>query len=1061
MPKIGAPAAWEYVTGNAAIKIAIMDNGADLGHPDLQNAIITGYDAVDEDYVPQYVNNHPDHGHGTCCAGIAAAITNNNTGVAGIAGGWGSSGGCRIMPIRLGEEWVSDDDVKYSFEWATNQGAKVLSNSWGFPGYSYRDPVHLGIKYAYDHGRLVCFASGNSDEYVHYPAADEFSMAVGATNEIDQRCSYSCYGFNLDITAPSRDYGYSGIYTTDCQGYDGYDSQDYYPLFGGTSAACPHVAGLAGLLFSLNSSVENFDVEHIMKVSAFDISPTGWDAYTGYGRIDAGNAVKHLVLPYEMTKSNAASPTAVSNDVWRAFINRPRPEMAPGTYYCDVYEVEQTVNFAIPYADPPWGWLSYSGYANANPNYCTEYLYHSSSNTSITLRTYFYWIEYDAGLNYIGKWAPVDPYLYANEYSVLGRKPINTPLNVNAAGVANSNDIKITWVDNSHNELKFRIERSTNGTAFSLYDSVGQNVEQYIDNNTTQGQKYWYRIQGWAQEFYSAYSNIDDAVAGLAAPSGLVVAGQPTVNSVALEWTDNSLIEAGFQIARRVDDGVWTDNYKTVRTDVTEYTDTVSFMHRYSYKIRAYDKRKGNYSDWSNVIEYTSGALAQSDYPEITAFNNQKKVIRGADGTIHLLFYGGDSMCYTYSTDDGVNFDPWFELDIEYPVDTTPSLVFSGNDPFAVYGSNECVGGSDYRVRYWTLWIRDPLPFPDQFYTSSSTTQDSRPTPPSIIYVGDSCYIVFKHYENTIMVVGPTANNTATLAYAAFNSMPSIGYDQAGRLVVVNNNDGYLELFYRAFNSSWSSVGGIPGDLWVHGSPSLWVGSDQLCVVFEGSYSDPEGYIEGLLYVRFVWSGSAYEIASIELVSANTDWSVNCIDGYGCLASANVVLWRYQGDVWYSRRTDAEWDAPVNVSNTAELSNYPQGVVFSQGSRYMLFAAWTEEFDSEYYLVRQVITLPLIPPGGGPQGDEVPMAMPFAFDKIQQNPTREILRLKFTSPDERRVTVTIYDIAGRVVKKAYDGQSTVGDNEIAIRVNDLSAGVYFVRAQADTYTLNEKVILVQ
>ena len=545
-----------------------------------------------------------------------------------------------------------------------------------------------------------------------------------------------------------------------------------------------------------------------------------------------------------------------------------------------------------------------------------------------------------------------------------------------------------------------------------------------------------------------------------APPTGLVIVNQPTVSSVKIQWQDNSLIEKGFQIARRVDDGSWNESYKTVRENTTQYIDTVSLMHKYDYKVCAYDKQK-NYSEWSNTVQFRCGALAQSDYPEITAFNNQKKVIRGTDGKIHLLFYAGDSMCYSYSTDNGVNFDDWLDLGFGNRTDTTPSLVFNGNLPFAAYGTNECLGGPDYRLRYYTLWLRDPVPYPDRFYNSSSTTEDSRPTPPSIIYVGDSCYITFKHFSNNIVVVGPTVDNTTTLTYVSLSGLPTIGYDTAGRLVVVTNNDGYLQLYYRAFNSAWSSVGGIPGDVWVHGSPSLWMGSDQLCVVFEGGYTQAGIDEVGLVYIRFVWESGNYVMQPPELITANTDWSENCIDGYGCLASSNVVLWRYQGDIWYSRRSGADWEVPVNISNTGELSNYPQGVAFYQGSRYMLFAAWTEKLGSEYYLTRQLITLPNIPPGGGSQGDDVQLTMPFAFDKMHQNPTREILRLRFTSPDERRVNVMIYDIAGRMVKQAYNGQAIVGENEIAIRVNDLSAGVYFVRAEADDCMLNEKVILLQ
>ncbi|MGB9722244.1 MAG: S8 family serine peptidase, partial [bacterium] len=616
LPKIGAPTAWDYATGSSSIKIAIIDGGIDLGHPDLQNAIVTGYDAVDGDNTPQC--NSTD-GHGTCCAGIAAAIVNNEEGVAGIAGGWGGAGGCRIMPIRIysGNTWVSDDDIKYCFEWATNQGAKVLSNSWGYSGYHYSDPVHDGIKYAYDHGRLVCFSSGNSNEYVHYPAADEFSMAVGATNENDERCSYSCYGYNLDITAPSGDYGFRWIYSTDNRGGGGYSSGDYYPNFGGTSAACPQVTGLAGLLFSANSNLENFDIERIIKIFANDRPPSGWDEYTGYGRIDAGNAVKHVILPYEITKGTASPPSLVISNVWRSFMNRPRPEMAPGTYLCDVYKMEMTINFSPTYAEAPWGWFSFTGYANENPNYCTEYLYHSSSTTSITLRTYFYWIKTNQSGDPINKWAPTSPSSYATKYTILGRKPINTPSNLQATELPFSNNIRVTWQDNSHNELKFKIYRSTGGD-YSLYDSVAQNITQYIDVNTTPGQWYSYFVMAWAQEFCSGSSNGDWAIAGLAPPTLYQPVDVPP-NQARVSWQNSSnLTIVSYTVSRWNDvTNQWNDTYKTGLT-TTSFNDTVTFLHKYKYRVKAQESG-GHYSDWSNTVEYTSGLLAQSDYPKMSA----------------------------------------------------------------------------------------------------------------------------------------------------------------------------------------------------------------------------------------------------------------------------------------------------------------------------------------------------------------------------------------------------------------------------------------------------------
>lgn len=207
LPKIGTPLAWDYTTGSSNVKIAIIDGGVDLGHPDLQNAITTGYDAVDNDNTPQC---NPTDGHGTCCAGIAAAVTNNNEGIAGVAGGWGVSGGCKILPIRISSfssGWISDDEIKFCFNWATNQGAKIFSNSWG-TGYIPSAPIFEGIKYAINHNCLVFFASGNTYSHVMWPAQEHECIAVGATNQSNLRWDYSAHDRTLDICAPQCWYGW-------------------------------------------------------------------------------------------------------------------------------------------------------------------------------------------------------------------------------------------------------------------------------------------------------------------------------------------------------------------------------------------------------------------------------------------------------------------------------------------------------------------------------------------------------------------------------------------------------------------------------------------------------------------------------------------------------------------------------------------------------------------------------------------------------------------------------------------------------------------------------------
>lgn len=298
LPHMNIPDIWDYETGSSNLVVAVFDAGVDQDHPDLAPIIVTGWDEVQNDYDPQC---DPGDAHGTCCAGIIAAITHNDEGVAGVAGGWGSSGGCKIMPIRIydGSWWVSDDEIKHCFEWATDHGAKILSNSWSTGGTSQIDPIHDGIEYAVDHGCLVLFSSGNAyppNQSVRYPANDPLCIAVGATNDNDQRWWYSCYGSALDIVAPSGDVelqgdiwttdnvGNAGYYPTQCP--DGSPDGNYMGNFGGTSGACPYVAGYAALIWSKNPTQSAEWVKNAIYSEAKDLGTSGWDQYYGFGRIN-------------------------------------------------------------------------------------------------------------------------------------------------------------------------------------------------------------------------------------------------------------------------------------------------------------------------------------------------------------------------------------------------------------------------------------------------------------------------------------------------------------------------------------------------------------------------------------------------------------------------------------------------------------------------------------------------------------------------------------------------------------------------------------------------------
>ncbi|MEO0216487.1 MAG: T9SS type A sorting domain-containing protein, partial [candidate division WOR-3 bacterium] len=99
--------------------------------------------------------------------------------------------------------------------------------------------------------------------------------------------------------------------------------------------------------------------------------------------------------------------------------------------------------------------------------------------------------------------------------------------------------------------------------------------------------------------------------------------------------------------------------------------------------------------------------------------------------------------------------------------------------------------------------------------------------------------------------------------------------------------------------------------------------------------------------------------------------------------------------------------------------------------------------------------------GGGPQGEEAQIAKPFYFDKIYPNPTKGILKIRYNSPDNRKITIKLYDVCGRLVHKEDIAKSRIGVNEVLIRPEDFAAGVYFVRLETEGYEKIEKAILLR
>ncbi|PIS39498.1 MAG: peptidase S8 [Candidatus Nealsonbacteria bacterium CG08_land_8_20_14_0_20_38_20] len=273
--RIDADLVWGTTTGDS-IKVAIIDTGIDLKHPDLKDNIKGGYNAIN----PRKSAND-DNGHGTHVAGIVGAI-DNTIGVIGV-GPQIDLYAVKVLD-RNGSGYLSD--VIEGLDWAITNRMQVVNMSLGTS--SDIQSLHDVVARANAAGIVQVAAAGNSGGSVIYPAAYLEVIAVSATDKTDTIASWSSRGPEVDLAAPGVN-----IYST-------YNGQTYKTL-SGTSMAAPHVAGAAALVLSVSGKCEFLlddvsgcspsEVQQRLETTAEDLGVVGRDDLYGSGLVDAKKAV--------------------------------------------------------------------------------------------------------------------------------------------------------------------------------------------------------------------------------------------------------------------------------------------------------------------------------------------------------------------------------------------------------------------------------------------------------------------------------------------------------------------------------------------------------------------------------------------------------------------------------------------------------------------------------------------------------------------------------------------------------------------------------------------------
>lgn len=299
------------------IVVSVLDEGVDTTHADL-GGVIGSYDGTDDDAFQEPKANDA---HGTACAGIVGATANNALGIRGVAAG------CSMLGVRIaysdntGENWVTTNNwIARSIDWSWEQGADVLSNSWG--GGSPSNLIINAFDRARSRGRgglgsVIVIAAGNDNRPVDFPGNLDNVLTVAASNQDDEPKTKtssdgeswwgSNYGPEVDVAAPGVN-----IATTDITGDRGYNRSgsfdDYVFNFNGTSSACPQAAAVCALVISRDPSLTEAEVREILRESADKVGSVIYDPTTGHnprmgqGRVNALEAVRRVLPVNENTE---------------------------------------------------------------------------------------------------------------------------------------------------------------------------------------------------------------------------------------------------------------------------------------------------------------------------------------------------------------------------------------------------------------------------------------------------------------------------------------------------------------------------------------------------------------------------------------------------------------------------------------------------------------------------------------------------------------------------------------------------------------------------------------
>ena len=534
---VNARDAWDLENGKDYVRVGVFDAIVDWSHPDFGDGTISGSKVVDGvDYTAgdfQFAN-FTSMSHGTAVAGIIGAIRNNSNGIAGIAGGDATQGntGCQLLTFGIftpsglmtnqqgviDYATIAEAVVEGSSQTTSNYGfgLHIQNHSWGIniPGTGdFQEAVEIAFK---NHS-IVVAARGNSGETNEavWPACDDDKMVLtviasgtdgnrknGTLNgEGAWQSSYGLDGSNnttkcdVDVMAPGANELVGTTYSTNGTpyAYNNCNINDpLYTCFSGTSAAAPHVAGVAALMCSRHNTINGYDnnlstedVEAILEKTATDMNAAGYDLSSGYGRMNASTAVEQVNTPYSVRHmlygQNQAilTPTQTTNNV--SIWGGSSYGIPNGTTFFEVkqYEVVWNINEILNQGEQIIDWWELTAsqrvgkfssvYASNNPYTNVNLNVAIGSNTvSGTATTYTYALKQTPSSSIT--WYPINPNNLQYAYSL---HLIEAP-----ASIAENSTFDFSLFPNpTNNSITLRLNvGDANNNVINIFDATGRLV---------------------------------------------------------------------------------------------------------------------------------------------------------------------------------------------------------------------------------------------------------------------------------------------------------------------------------------------------------------------------------------------------------------------------------------------------------------------------------------------------------------------------------------------------------------------------------------------------------